>query len=165
MSLINISEHVMRNDRSRISRMRDLQMLKVYIFHMRRFRLTLDCCLFSTAFSAARRLNGNMGGMIETIDMIIGVNATAFGRKLTLFSAIALSRFSLKMSRFFAHFELGKKRSRCALLSVKWNSDESATSFHCSSKLMRSVCDTGKIRVASRRCTTVPFAPHGCEKY
>ena len=34
----------------------------------------------------------------------IGVNITAFGRKLTLFSAIPLSRFSLKMSRFFAFF-------------------------------------------------------------
>ena len=31
----------------------------------------------------------------------IGVNSTAFGRKLTLFSAIPLSRFSLKMYRFF----------------------------------------------------------------
>ena len=42
----------------------------------------------------------------------IGVNSTAFGRKLTLFcSAIPLSRFPLKMSRFFAYFELGKMRS------------------------------------------------------
>ena len=32
----------------------------------------------------------------------IGVNITAFGRKLTLFSTIPLSQFSLKMSRFFA---------------------------------------------------------------
>ena len=41
----------------------------------------------------------------------IGVNITAFGRKLTLFSAIPLSRFSLKMSRFFACFELEKMHS------------------------------------------------------
>ena len=38
----------------------------------------------------------------------IGVNITDFGRKLTLFSAIPLSPFSLKMSPFFAHFELEK---------------------------------------------------------
>ena len=41
----------------------------------------------------------------------IGVNITAFGRKLTLFRAIPLSRFSLKMSRFFACFELEKMHS------------------------------------------------------
>ena len=41
----------------------------------------------------------------------IGVNSTAFGRKLTLFSAIPLSRFSLKMSRLFSYFELEKMRS------------------------------------------------------
>ena len=41
----------------------------------------------------------------------IGVNITAFGRKLTLFTAIPLSRFSLKMSRFFACFELEKMHS------------------------------------------------------
>ena len=40
--------------------------------------------------------------------MIIGVNTTAFGRKLTLFSAIPLFTF-----RFFVveYFELGKMRS------------------------------------------------------
>ena len=41
----------------------------------------------------------------------IGVNITAFGRKLTLFSAIPLSRFSLRMSRFFWYLELEKMRS------------------------------------------------------
>ena len=34
----------------------------------------------------------------------IGVNITVFGRKLILFSAIPLSRFSLKLSRFFCAF-------------------------------------------------------------
>ena len=43
--------------------------------------------------------------------VIIGVNSTAFGRKLTLFSTIPLSRFSLKMSRFLAYFELEKIHS------------------------------------------------------
>ena len=36
------------------------------------------------------------------------VNITAFGLKLTLFSAIPLFRFSLNISRFFAYFKLGK---------------------------------------------------------
>ena len=35
-------------------------------------------------------------------------NITAFGRKLTLYSAIPLSRFSLKMCRFFGVFRVGK---------------------------------------------------------
>ena len=42
---------------------------------------------------------------------LIGVDITAFGRKLTLFSVIPLSRFSLKMSLFFADFEFDKMRS------------------------------------------------------
>ena len=42
------------------------------------------------------------------------------------------SRFSLKMSH------LGKNAFYVALLSVKWNSDDSATSFQCSAKLIRS---------------------------
>ena len=41
---------------------------------------------------------------------IIGVNITAFGRKLKLFNAIPLSCFSLKMFRFFAYFEQWKMR-------------------------------------------------------
>ena len=41
----------------------------------------------------------------------IGVNSSAFGRKLTLFSAIPLSRFSLKMSRFLGVFPVGKMHS------------------------------------------------------
>ena len=41
-------------------------------------------------------------------DNVIGVNSTAFGRKLMLFRAIPLSRFSLKMSRFFGVFRVGK---------------------------------------------------------
>ena len=113
--------------------------------------------------------------------------------------------------------ELGRD-TLCALLSVKWNVDDSATSFTCSAKLVRSAksatyrynqghwfwncefrnstrspCDramylfvkccvfclfvkprrardkgdirgyrsSGKIRVASRRCTTVPVVPPG----
>ena len=46
----------------------------------------------------------------------IGVNITAFGRKLTLFSAIPLSRFSLKTSRFFLRVSSWKKCTLCALL-------------------------------------------------
>ena len=69
----------------------------------------------------------------------IGVNITAFGRKLALFSAIPFSRFSLHMSRFFVeYFELGKC-ALCAVLSAKWNSDHSLISFHCLAKLMRSI--------------------------
>ena len=47
------------------------------------------------------------------VGVAIGVNITAFGRKLTLFSTIPLSRLSLKMSRFFvcAYFELAKMHS------------------------------------------------------
>ena len=45
----------------------------------------------------------------------IGVNITAFGRKLTLFRAIPLSRFSLKMSRFL-RVSSWKKCTLCALL-------------------------------------------------
>ena len=41
----------------------------------------------------------------------IGVDSTAFGRKLTLYSAIPLSRFSLKMSRFFGVFQVEKMHS------------------------------------------------------
>ena len=55
--------------------------------------------------------------------IIIGVNiTTAFGRKLTHFSTIPLSRFSLKMSRLFflAYFELKKvhsaQRHECTLV-------------------------------------------------
>ena len=71
----------------------------------------------------------------------IGVNITAFGRKLTLFSTIPLSRFSLKMSRFFAYFELERMRSMRSF-SFKWNSDDSATSFQCSTKLVTMICVT-----------------------
>ena len=48
----------------------------------------------------------------------IGDNTTAFRRKLTLFSAIPLSRFSLQMPRFFAYFEFGKMRSIDTLCSA-----------------------------------------------
>ena len=69
--------------------------------------------------------------------VVIGVSITAFGLKLTLISAILLSRFSLNMSRFFAYLEL-EKCALCALLSVKLNSNDSATSIQCSTKLIRS---------------------------
>ena len=49
--------------------------------------------------------------LLADLVVSIGVNTTAFGRKLTLFSAIPLCRFSLKMSRFFAYLELEKMRS------------------------------------------------------
>ena len=51
----------------------------------------------------------------------IGVNITAFGRKLTLlFSAILLSAFHLKCPVFFPYFELGKVRPmRSAQLQVE----------------------------------------------
>ena len=45
--------------------------------------------------------NGRYKIVQLNLDYSIGVNMTAFGRKLTLFSAVPLSRFSLKMSRFF----------------------------------------------------------------
>ena len=51
---------------------------------------------------------------------------------------LAPSRFSLKMSHFFLHIWCCKKCALCAPLSVKWNSDDSATSFQCSAKLIRS---------------------------
>ena len=40
-------------------------------------------------------------------------------------------------------------RSRCALLRVKWNSDDSATNFQCSAKLIRS----------KKKCTIVCVLP------
>ena len=122
----------------------------------------------------------------------IGVNTTAFGRKLTLFSTIPLSRFSLKMSRFFLGISRWKKMH--SIRSVQRQmlthySDDSATAFQYSAKLIRSaklsnsVCfglfvprrarvkdipdyrSSGNIGVlASRRCTTVPVAPPGGEK-
>ena len=61
---------------------------------------------------------------------VIGVNITAFGRKLKL----RFLAFHLKCPAFFADLELEK----CALFSVKWNLDDSATSFLCSAKLIRS---------------------------
>ena len=66
----------------------------------------------------------------------IGVNINAFGRKLTPFSAIQLSRFLHKMSRFFGVFRVGGKCALCALFSVKLNSDDSATSVQTSAKLI-----------------------------
>ena len=51
-----------------------------------------------------------------------------------LFSAIPLSRFSLKKSRFFWRISSWKNCNLCALFSVKWNLDDSATSFPCSAK-------------------------------
>ena len=104
------------------------------------------------------------------------------------FSVIPLFHFSIKMSRFFFGSSSWKKCTLCALLSVKWNSDDSATSFQCSAKLIRSaklynyVCfglfvprrprvkdipgyrSSGKIDVDSRRCTRVPVAPPGVGK-
>ena len=45
--------------------------------------------------------------------------------------------FHLKCTAFLAYFEL-KKCTVCALFSVKWYSDDSATSFPCSAKLIPS---------------------------
>ena len=107
---------------------------------------TLQCikCMYVTAKYRQQHNNSRAAGRAYCM----GVNSTAFGRKLTLFSAIPLSRLSLKMSHFFAYFELEKMRSRCALFSVKWNSDDSATSFHCSTKLIRSyICKSVKLCV------------------
>ena len=115
-----------------------------------------------------------------SILLLSGVNSS-------IFSATPFCRFSLKMSRFFC-ISSWKKCALCALLRVKWNSDDSVTSFQCSLNLIRSaklcVClfvklrlslghvgpgipgyrSSGKIRVASRRCTTVPVAPPGSKK-
>ena len=74
------------------------------------------------------------------INNTIGVNITAFGRKRKLFfSAIQLSRFSLRMSSFFAYFQVGKSAfyALCSV-TIKWNSDDSAASFQCSARLIRS---------------------------
>ena len=112
--------------------------------------------------------------MVSTLPLS-GVNSR-------FFSTIPLSRFSLKMSRFFLGISSWEKYTLCALLSVKWNSDDSATTFQCSAKLIRSaklkngVCfglfvprrarvkdilgyrSSGKIGVASRptTCNTRP---------
>ena len=117
---------------------------------------------------------------VVCIGVNILVNITAFWRKFTLFSAIPLSHFSLKMSRLFCIFRVGKnalyatesvKRpersngldtalyktipllSQCTLFSVKWSSDDSATSFQCSAKQIRSAklcvfCPFGKLRLS-----------------
>ena len=59
----------------------------------------------------------------------------------TFYQMVAITRiqsgfpaFHLKCPVFFAYFELEK----CALLSVKRNSDHSGTSFQCLAKLIRS---------------------------
>ena len=57
------------------------------------------------------------------------------GVNSSFFSTIPLSRCSLKMSRFFLRISSWKN----ALFSVKWNSDDLATIFQCSAKLIRSV--------------------------
>ena len=66
----------------------------------------------------------------------IGVNITAFGRKLTLLAPSRFPAFLLKCPTFFAYLEL-EKCALCARLRVKWNSDDSATSLQCSAKLIR----------------------------
>ena len=111
------------------------------------------------------------------------------GVNSSFFSAIPLSRFSLKMYRFFLHIWSWKKCALCTLLSVKSNSDDSATSFLSWAKLIRSAkllncvfclfvklrlslgrigtrdkdipdCrNSGKIHVPSRRWTEAPDAP------
>ena len=43
---------------------------------------------------------------------VIGVNSTAFERKLTLFSAIPFPAFHLKCPAFLAYFELEKMQSK-----------------------------------------------------
>ena len=65
-------------------------------------------------------------------------------QQLTFFcSAIPLSRFSLKMSRFFvANFEL-EQCALCALLSVKWNSEDSAINQLPVLCKANSLCDVG----------------------
>ena len=57
------------------------------------FRVFAECIILYTA----------------SCEQLIGDNS-----KLTLFSAIPLSRFSLKMSRFFAYFVLKKMRFMCS---------------------------------------------------
>ena len=74
------------------------------------------------------------------------------------FSVIPLSRFLLKMSRFFAYFELEKMRSRCALLSATQSGPDMGRD-----KDIPGYRSSGKISVASRRCTAVPVAPPGGE--
>ena len=61
--------------------------------------------------------------LCSNVRVSIGVNINAVRLKLTLFSAIPLSLFSLKMSRFFAYYNF-EKCALCAVLSIKWNSDD-----------------------------------------
>ena len=68
-----------------------------------------------------RKDNGCIGRSILRMELSgkrkrIGVN---IGRKLTLFSAIPLSRFSLKMSRFFLRISSWKKCALCALQTTR----------------------------------------------
>ena len=64
---------------------------------------------------------------------------TTFGRKLTLFSAIPLSRFSLQMSRFFCVFRAGKN-ALYALCSASNGTQTTGQpcSFQCSAMLIPS---------------------------
>ena len=57
------------------------------------------------------------------------------GVNLGFLASSRFPAFDFKCPAFFAYFELEKMRSRCALLSVKWNSDDSATNFQCSAML------------------------------
>ena len=66
----------------------------------------------------------------------IGVNTTAFGRKLTLFSAIPLSRFC---PAYFAYFELGKMRSAQRQVDLRRLCNQLAVLCKANS-LCKSVC-------------------------
>ena len=104
------------------------------------------------------------------------------------FSAIPLSRFSLKMSRFFAYFELGKMHSMRSVqhqveLRRLGNQLPVLGKANSLCKVVKMLCvlplrlspgrvgpginyilgyhSSGKIRLVSRQCTAVPVTPPG----
>ena len=106
-----------------------------------------------------------------------GVNITAFGPKLVHFYAVKLSRF------FCCVFRVGKNAlyaAFCSASSGNQTTQQPASSAQ-QSKFALQNCkiwcllardkdipgyrSSGKIHVASLRCTTVPVAPPGGGKY
>ena len=85
-------------------------------------------------------------GCTATESDAIGVNSSAFGYKFTLFNAIPLSRFSLKMSRFFGVFRV-RKNAPLALFSASSGTQKLGNQLPvvgkakiCSAKLQNVVC-------------------------
>ena len=72
-------------------------------------------------------------------DKIIGVNSTAFGRKLTLFRAIRFPAFHLKYPAFFWRISIWKKMRSMHSAQRKMELRRLGNQLPCSAKMIRSV--------------------------